>query len=58
MSREQSAVEAAAEAVLGHGGPECRTDPHTVLDAIGAALKAGSTHDDIAAELRRQRGEN
>ncbi|MGK5497556.1 hypothetical protein [Streptomyces sp. URMC 125] len=54
MSRQQ-AVEEAACAVITHGGPECRTDPHIPVEAMGRALDAGATHDDIAAEMRRQR---
>ncbi|MGQ5640894.1 MULTISPECIES: hypothetical protein [unclassified Streptomyces] len=37
-------------------GPKCLTDPHVPLDAIKAAFAAGATSDDIAAEMRRQRG--
>ena len=52
---KQTAVEKAAAELLEHGGPACRTDPHTALDAMARALDAGATHDDIAAEMRRQR---
>ncbi|MFG2826089.1 hypothetical protein ACGFWI_01180 [Streptomyces sp. NPDC048434] len=55
MDRQQ-AVEIAARAVIAHGGPECRTDPRTVRDAMNAALDHGATHDDITAEMKRQRG--
>ncbi|MDX2700576.1 hypothetical protein [Streptomyces ipomoeae] len=51
----QQAIEEAALAVLEHGGPDCLTDPHTPLEAMGRALDAGATHDDIAAEISRQR---
>jgi uncharacterized protein (DUF433 family) len=54
---QQTAVEAAARAVIEHGGPDCLTDPHIPVEAMGHALDAGATHDDIAAEMRRQRGE-
>ncbi|MFE4691246.1 hypothetical protein ACFRH6_14450 [Streptomyces sp. NPDC056749] len=53
----QTAVEAAAREVLAHGGPDALTDPHAALDAMGRALDAGAMHEDIAAEMRRQRGE-
>ncbi|MDX3162420.1 hypothetical protein PV516_01215 [Streptomyces scabiei] len=49
------AVQEAARAVIDHGGPDCLTDPHIPLAAMGAALDAGATHDDIAAEMQRQR---
>jgi len=52
----QQAIEAAARKVLEHGGPECRTDPRTVTDAMAAALDLGATHDDITAAMKRQRG--
>lgn len=55
MDKKQQAVQEAARAVLDHGGPACLTDPHTPLNAMGAALDAGATHDDIAAEINRQR---
>jgi hypothetical protein len=51
----QQAVQEAARAVIEHGGPHCLTDPHIPLNAMGAALDAGATHDDIAAEMQRQR---
>ncbi|MHB9857637.1 hypothetical protein [Streptomyces sp. YIM S03343] len=53
---KQTAVEKAAAELIAHGGPACRTDPHIPLDAMGVALDAGATHDEIAAEMRRQRG--
>lgn len=53
---KQQAIEEAAREVLAHGGPECLTDPHAALGAMGRALDAGATHEDIAAEMRRQRG--
>ncbi|MFI6700300.1 hypothetical protein ACIBJC_15205 [Streptomyces sp. NPDC050509] len=49
------AVREAAKAVLEHGGPEHRTDPLIPTRAIGAALNLGATHDDIRAEMARQR---
>ncbi|MBD9721949.1 hypothetical protein PV755_09420 [Streptomyces caniscabiei] len=52
---KQQAVQEAARAVIDHGGPDCLTDPHIPLNAMGAALTAGATHDDIAAEMKRQR---
>jgi len=54
---KQEAVHAAALATLAHGGPDCLTDPHIGLRLIGHALDLGATHDDIAAEMRRIRGE-
>ncbi|MCZ1006351.1 hypothetical protein [Streptomyces lydicus] len=54
MDRQQ-AIEAAARAVIEHGGPECRTDPKGVLDAMNAALDLGASHGDIEAEMKRQR---
>ncbi|MEU6535531.1 hypothetical protein [Streptomyces sp. NPDC047000] len=54
MDKKQAVKEAARE-LLAHGGPACRTDPHTALDAMRTALAAGATQDDIAAEMRRQR---
>lgn len=54
MDKQQAITEAARE-VIAHGGPDCATDPHTPLNAMGRALDAGATHDDIAAEMRRQR---
>ncbi|MFE7427814.1 hypothetical protein [Streptomyces sp. NPDC057545] len=56
MTKEQ-AVEAAAAAVIEHGGPEALTDPHIVTTAMGVALGLGATHEDIRNEMRRQRGE-
>lgn len=58
MNRRQTAVEEAARALIEHGGPECRTDPHVATRAMARALDLGATHDDITAEMRRQRGEN
>jgi hypothetical protein len=55
MNRQQ-AVEEAAREVLAHGGPDCLTDPKQVMRAIGRALDAGATNEDIKAEMRRQRG--
>lgn len=52
---QQQAIEAAARAVIEHGGPDCLTDPHTASDAMGAAIALGATHDDIRAEMQRQR---
>jgi hypothetical protein len=54
---KQTAVRAAARAVIEHGGPDCRTDPNIPTEAMGDALEAGATHEDIAAEMRRQRAE-
>lgn len=54
MDRQQ-AIETAAREVLAHSGPDCLTDPHIPLNAMGAALDAGATHTDIAAEMQRQR---
>ncbi|MFJ3084749.1 hypothetical protein ACIPJG_34060 [Streptomyces halstedii] len=51
----QTAIEEAAREVLAHGGPEARTDAHTVVAAMDQALNAGATHADIATEMRRQR---
>ncbi|MBD9723471.1 hypothetical protein PV755_45290 [Streptomyces caniscabiei] len=52
---KQQAVQEAAQAVIAHGGPDCLTDPRIPLNAMGAALDAGATHGDIAAEMQRQR---
>lgn len=52
---KQEAIRAAAKAVIEHGGPECRTDPHIPLEAMGRAYELGATGDDIAAEMARQR---
>lgn len=52
---KQQAVREAAAAVLEHGGPECRTDPHEPLDAMGRAYDAGATDAEIRAEIARQR---
>lgn len=51
----QTAVEEAATAVLEHGGPEAATDPRTVVAAMGRAIDLGATHQDISAEMARQR---
>ncbi|MER7807900.1 hypothetical protein [Streptomyces sp900116325] len=51
----QQAVRDAARAVLEHGGPEARTDPRTVVDAMEQALQLGATHEDIRVEMARQR---
>jgi hypothetical protein len=51
----KTAVERAAAEVLAHGGPDALTDPHQVCDAIGVALDAGATHEDIVDEMHRQR---
>ncbi|MGO4630518.1 hypothetical protein AB4225_06175 [Streptomyces sp. 2RAF24] len=51
----QEAVENAAREVLAHGGPKALTDPRIAVDAMSAALDLGATHEDIAAEVRRQR---
>jgi hypothetical protein len=55
MGRKQDAVAEAARAVIEHGGPEWRTDPHIALEAMGRAYDLGATGDDIADEMRRQR---
>ncbi len=57
MNRAQAVADAARE-ILAHGGPDCLTDPHIGLAAMGQALDLGATHDDIAAEMRRQRSAN
>ncbi|MFD9569976.1 hypothetical protein ACFWBI_09040 [Streptomyces sp. NPDC059982] len=57
MDRQQAVTEA-ARAVIEHGGPECRTDPQIPCAAMDHALSLGATHEDIQAEMRRQRGEN
>jgi len=51
----QTAIENAAREVIAHGGPAALTDPHQTLNAMGAALDAGATHQDIADEMKRQR---
>ena len=51
----QQAVENAAREVIAYSGPSAITDAHQVVDAMGAALDAGATHQDIADEMRRQR---
>ncbi|BBC30019.1 hypothetical protein SGFS_013130 [Streptomyces graminofaciens] len=55
MDRQQ-AIEEAAREVLAHGGPDCLTDPREVMRAVGRALDAGASNEDIKAEMRRQRG--
>lgn len=55
MDRQQAVQEAARE-VLAHGGPDCLTNPREVMRAVGRALDAGATNEDIKAEMRRQRG--
>ncbi|WBP89519.1 hypothetical protein [Kitasatospora cathayae] len=56
MTKNEAIAKAARE-VLAHGGPACLTDPHIALRAMGDALDLGATHDDIKAEMRRQREE-
>jgi hypothetical protein len=56
MNRQQ-AVEVAAREVIAHGGPACLTDPKQVMRAVGRALDAGASNEDIKAEMRRQRAE-
>lgn len=55
MDRQQAVQEAARE-VIAHGGPDCLTNPRDVMRAVGRALDAGATNEDIKAEMRRQRG--
>jgi hypothetical protein len=55
MDRQQAIQEAARE-VLAHGGPDCLTDPGEVMRAVGRALDAGASNEEIKAEMRRQRG--
>jgi hypothetical protein len=55
MTKEQ-AVQAAAAAVLDHGGPLALTDPKIGLQLMGEALDLGATHRDITDEMKRQRG--
>lgn len=52
---KQQAIAAAAAAVLEHGGPECRTDPHIPVEAMSQARDAGATDAEIRAEIARQR---
>ncbi|MFC8491797.1 hypothetical protein ACFUJU_13540 [Streptomyces sp. NPDC057235] len=52
---KHDAIEHAAHEVLAYGGPAALTDPHLAVNAMGAALDLGATHEDIAAEVRRQR---
>ncbi|MFF3547624.1 hypothetical protein ACFYXD_38055 [Streptomyces platensis] len=58
MTDRQQAIEAAAAAVLEHGGPECRTNPKDVTAAMGRAYDLGATEADIRDAMRRQRGED
>lgn len=55
---KQEAIEAAAKAVIEHGGPLQLTDPHIATGAMGTALSLGATHEDIRQAMRRQRGES
>ncbi|MFE2912836.1 hypothetical protein [Kitasatospora indigofera] len=57
MNRAEATANAARE-ILAHGGPDCLTDPHIGLAAMSRALDLGATHDDITAEMRRQRAAN
>ncbi|MFJ8852343.1 hypothetical protein [Streptomyces sp. NPDC102437] len=52
---KQIAIGTAAREVLAHGGPDALTDPHIATEAMGHALDLGATHEDIAAEINRQR---
>lgn len=54
---KQTAIETAAREVIAHGGPDALTDPHIATEAMGRALALGATHDDIRAEMARQRGD-
>ncbi|MEV5770100.1 hypothetical protein AB0L49_02350 [Streptomyces antimycoticus] len=54
MTKEEAVREAARE-VIEHGGPACLTDPREVMRAVGRALDAGASNEDIKAEMRRQR---
>lgn len=56
MNKDQ-AIEQAARDVLAHGGPDCLTDPHIATTSMSRALDLGASHGDIAAEMKRQRGE-
>lgn len=51
-----SEVLAAAREVLTHGDSAGRPDPIVALLALGFALEAGATHEEIVAEMQRQRG--
>lgn len=57
VASKQQAIRVAAQAVIDHAGPECRTDPHIAMDLMGEAIDLGATHADIAAEMRRIREE-
>jgi hypothetical protein len=57
MTKTEAIANAARE-ILAHGGPDCLTDPHIGVAAMSQALDLGATHDDIAAEMRRQRATN
>ncbi|MFB6809426.1 hypothetical protein [Streptomyces sp. NPDC056387] len=52
---QQQAIEAAARAVIEHGGSPCRTDPRIPMAAIDEALILGATREDIDVEVQRQR---
>ncbi|MFF4576905.1 hypothetical protein ACFY15_00610 [Streptomyces sp. NPDC001373] len=54
---QQQAVAAAARAVIEHDGPACLTDPRIPCDAMARALDLGATHEDIHAEIQRQRAD-
>jgi hypothetical protein len=56
VTDRQTAIQHAARELLAHGGPAHRTDGHIAMNAMQQALDAGATRDDIAAEMRRQRG--
>ncbi|GAA3121885.1 hypothetical protein [Streptomyces echinatus] len=56
MPDKQKAVEEAARECLAHGGPDCLTNPRIPMEAIKRAFAAGANSDEIAAEMRRQRG--
>ncbi|MFF6844738.1 hypothetical protein ACFY8X_39110 [Streptomyces tanashiensis] len=51
----QQAIENAAREVIAHDGPNARTDPHQVLNAMHAARELGATEKDITDEMKRQR---
>ncbi|MFB7359583.1 hypothetical protein [Streptomyces gardneri] len=51
----QQAIENAAREVIAYGGPAALTDPHLSVNAMGAAIDLGATHQDIADEMQRQR---
>lgn len=52
----QEATQLAAREVLAHGGPDCLTDPRQVRRAMKQAHDLGVTHDELIAEMKRQRG--